>query len=205
MFKKLNISEINVTNNSQLYPQIRIQTQTQNQFQKTKSRKELTRDILSGIVNPKIKSSSKTSLLDRSKSKEYSSLRSQITNTFINVNESKDRSNINNLSKSKEHIRNHGSPLPKIESVSKDVQKIKQDINNFEKEKDLIISSFNKKISCMKTLINNFKVSSSKLANYLIKKTPDVEAALKIFQNDKNILDSFIVSIVLLLLNLSNT
>ena len=60
-----------------------------------------------------------------------------------------------------------------------------------------MISTINQRMSHLKSLIKNLIFSSSKLPNYLLKRTPDVEMALKTFQNDKNVLDNFLATFVI--------
>ena len=55
----------------------------------------------------------------------------------------------------------------------------------------------NQRISHLNSLVKNLIFSSSKLPNYLLKRTPDVEMALKTFQNDKNVLDNFLATFVI--------
>ena len=84
-----------------------------------------------------------------------------------------------------------------IAEKNETIKKLTKLNDSIKQENDLMINNVNQKVSYLRTCIRNLIISSNKLSRFLIKRTPDVEAALRIYENDKTVVETYLHNLVI--------
>jgi len=80
--------------------------------------------------------------------------------------------------------------------VDQRLAQAKADVEEIKKEYDNFMISMNQKISYLKMSVRNFIISSGKIAKFISGKSAEEEFALKVYENDKKVLENHLSSLV---------